>query len=151
MSTRFFPMSCTSPFTVASTIVPFCCAPAFFSIFGSRYATACFITPAESSTDGNCILRAPNNSPTVRIPSSNTVLMMSSGEYCPSAESSNCSRDCLCSPSPTDFSPLMIANFSLSSIDSVSTCAVVDACGFPFSPAKCPMYTCSGSPADVSR
>src|SRR5580700_10460352 len=109
MSTRFFPMSWTSPFTVASTIVPFCCAPAFFSIFGSRYATACFITPAESSTDGNCILRAPNSSPTVRIPSSSTVLIMSSGEYCPSAESSNCSSDCLCSPAPTDFSPLRIA------------------------------------------
>src|SRR5215469_11322774 len=35
MSTRFLPMSCTSPLTVASTIVPFC-TPDFFSIFGSR-------------------------------------------------------------------------------------------------------------------
>ena len=79
MSTRFLPMSWTSPFTVASTMVPFW-LPSFFSIFGSRYATAAFITPAESSTDGNCILRAPNSSPTVLMPSSRMLLMTSSGE-----------------------------------------------------------------------
>ena len=94
------------------------------------------MTPAESSTEGNCIFRAPNNSPTVRIPSSSTVLMMSSGVYCASAISSNCSNPSLCAPSPTDFSPLMMANFNLSSIESLSTCAVVYACGFPFNPAK---------------
>ncbi len=71
-------MSWTSPFTVASTIVPFC-EPSTFSIFGSRYATAAFITPAESSTLGNCILRAPNSSPTVLIPPSSTLLIRSSG------------------------------------------------------------------------
>ena len=135
MSTRFLPMSWTSPFTVASTIVPFC-EPAFFSIFGSRYATACFITPAESSTEGNCILRAPNRSPTVRIPSSRTVLIKSSAEYWTNASSSISSRVFFCAPSPTDFSPLMMANFSLSSIDSVSTCAVVAVSPLLFFPAK---------------
>ena len=71
-------MSCTSPFTVASTIVPRW-LPSAFSIFGSRYATAAFMVAAESSTEGNCILRAPNSSPTVFIPSSSTVLIRSSG------------------------------------------------------------------------
>jgi len=47
-------------FTVASTIVPFC-EPAFFSILGSRCATAAFITAAESSTTATAFLRAPTN------------------------------------------------------------------------------------------
>src|SRR5664279_4269504 len=46
MSTRFLPMSCTSPLTVASTMVPLP-AESVFSMCGSRCATACFITSAE--------------------------------------------------------------------------------------------------------
>ena len=36
MSTRFLPMSWTSPFTVASTIVPLPTSPSAFSMCGSR-------------------------------------------------------------------------------------------------------------------
>src|ERR1700752_3990770 len=79
ISTRFLPMSCTSPFTVASTIVPFSC-PSMRSMNGSRYATAVFIVSALCSTNGNCILPAPNRSPTTFMPSSSTLLMMSSGD-----------------------------------------------------------------------
>ena len=39
-------MSCTSPFTVASTIVPLP-SPSAFSMCGSRWATAAFITSAD--------------------------------------------------------------------------------------------------------
>ena len=39
-------MSCTSPFTVASTIVPLP-SPSVFSMCGSRCATAAFITSAD--------------------------------------------------------------------------------------------------------
>src|SRR5919205_713081 len=39
MSTRFLPMSWTSPLTVASTMVPFC-SPSTRSMCGSRWATA---------------------------------------------------------------------------------------------------------------
>src|SRR5947207_2066086 len=41
ISTRFLPMSCTSPFTVASTITPRV-AESAFSMWGSRWATAVF-------------------------------------------------------------------------------------------------------------
>jgi hypothetical protein len=54
MSTRFLPMSWTSPFTVASTIVPLP-SSSDFSMCGSRYATAPFITSADCSTNGSCI------------------------------------------------------------------------------------------------
>jgi len=73
------------------------------------------------------------------MPSSSTVLIRSSGLYSTNASSSNSSRVRLVLPSPTDFSPLIIAYFSLSSIESVSTCAVVCACAFPFMPVKCCM------------
>ena len=71
-------MSCTSPRTVASTIVPFSW-PSTRSMNGSRYLTAAFIVSADCSTNGNCILPAPNSSPTVFMPSSRMLLMMSSG------------------------------------------------------------------------
>ena len=71
-------MSWTSPFTVASTIVPFSW-PSIFSMNGSRYATAAFMVSADWSTNGNCILPEPNSSPTTFMPSSRKVLMMSSG------------------------------------------------------------------------
>ena len=51
-------MSCTSPFTVASTTVPLPAASAF-SMSGSRYATAAFIVSADCSTNGSCISPRP--------------------------------------------------------------------------------------------
>ena len=71
-------MSCTSPLTVASTIVPFCW-PSTRSICGSRQPTAAFIVSADCSTKGSCILPAPKSSPTTFMPSSRKMLMMSSG------------------------------------------------------------------------
>ena len=75
--TMFLPMSCTSPLTVAITILPFgrTSAPAsamrFFSssMYGIRCATACFITRADLTTCGRNILPAPNRSPTMFMPS----------------------------------------------------------------------------------
>ncbi|CAB4782944.1 unannotated protein [freshwater metagenome] len=78
ISTRFFPISCTSPFTVASKILPRP-SSSVFSIFGSKNATANFITSAEESTKGSCISPLPNNSPTVFIPSSRWSLMIAKG------------------------------------------------------------------------
>ena len=66
-------MSCTSPLTVASTIVPLPSESAF-SMCGSRCATAVFITSAEVSTKGNCMAPEPNNSPTVFMPASKRVV-----------------------------------------------------------------------------
>ena len=79
MSTKFLPMSCTSPFTVASTRRPLEVCPSTFSIKGSRCATAVFIVSALCKTNGNCICPEPNNSPTTFMPSSRMLLMMSSG------------------------------------------------------------------------
>ena len=70
-------MSCTSPFTVASTIVPLP-SPSAFSMCGSRCATAAFITSADWSTNGSCIWPEPNSSPTVFMPASSVSLMISS-------------------------------------------------------------------------
>jgi hypothetical protein len=90
MSTRFLPMSWTSPFTVAITIVPL---PELSdrSMCGSRWATAVFITSAEASTNGNCICPDPNSSPTVFIPDSSVSLMISSAGRCRSASSRSAS------------------------------------------------------------
>src|ERR687897_404740 len=78
MSTRFLPMSWTSPLTVASTTRPLPPWSAF-SMWGSSTATAAFITSADWSTNGSCISPAPNRSPTVFIPASRTSLMIESG------------------------------------------------------------------------
>ena len=74
--TMFLPMSWTSPLTVAMMIVPLVSLPptapdsAFSaSIYGSRYATAFFITRADFTTWGRNILPAPKRSPTTFIPS----------------------------------------------------------------------------------
>ena len=100
MSTRFFPMSCTSPFTVASNMRPR--PPSLvFSICGSRYATADFITSALCNTKGSCISPLPKSSPTTFIPSRRWSLMMASGAN-PSVMAASKS-----SVSPT-FSPSMM-------------------------------------------
>ena len=83
MSTRFLPMSCTSPFTVASTTRP---RPprSDFSISGSRCETADFMVSALCKTKGSCISPLANRSPTTRIPSRRISLTMSRG-FAPSA------------------------------------------------------------------
>jgi hypothetical protein len=80
-------MSCTSPFTVASTIFPcaFTVWPAATiaafsaSMNGVRCATAFFITRADFTTCGRNILPAPNRSPTTPIPSISGPSITSSG------------------------------------------------------------------------
>ena len=73
----FLPMSCTSPLTVASRILPWAltswpaAAIAAFSasMKGVRWATAFFITRADLTTCGRNILPAPKRSPTTLMPS----------------------------------------------------------------------------------
>ena len=76
--TMFLPMSCTSPLTVAITILPFgfAATPVRFSsasfsssMKGIRCATACFMTRADFTTCGKNILPWPNKSPTMFMPS----------------------------------------------------------------------------------
>ena len=107
MSTKFFPISCTSPLTVASSIVP---RPpsSLFSICGSRYATALFITSALWSTKGSCISPFPKSSPTTFMPSNKWSLMIASGAIDCAIASSRSSL------SPT-FSPSMMRRCSRSS------------------------------------
>ncbi|COW52527.1 Uncharacterised protein [Mycobacterium tuberculosis] len=76
MSTRFLPMSCTSPLTVASTMRPLPESSSERSMCGSRYATAAFITSADCSTNGSCIWPEPKSSPTVFMPASRCSLMI---------------------------------------------------------------------------
>ena len=86
MSTRFLPMSCTSPRTVASTMRPLS-VPSARSRCGSRWRTAAFIVSALRSTKGSCMRPAPNSSPTSFIPSSRCPLMMARASSPPSASS----------------------------------------------------------------
>ncbi len=68
----FLPMSWTSPLTVAITTRPADFdAPGSFSasMYGTRWATAFFMTRALLTTWGRNILPAPNRSPTTFIPS----------------------------------------------------------------------------------
>ena len=74
-------MSCTSPLTVAKTIVPLAVAPPFFSMNGSKKRTAAFIASADCNTKGSCIWPLPNRSPTTFMPSSKILLMISSAGY----------------------------------------------------------------------
>ena len=78
--TMFLPMSCTSPFTVAITILPLL-EPFYLValINGSKYATDCFITRADFTTCGRNILPSPNKSPTTSMPAINGPSITSSG------------------------------------------------------------------------
>ena len=69
MPTMLLPMSWTSPFTVASTIRSRGPLAASDSMYGSRTATAFFITRALLTTWGRNILPSPKRSPTTRMPS----------------------------------------------------------------------------------
>ena len=85
--TMFLPMSCTSPLTVAMTILPRertsppAAARAAFSasMKGSRWATACFMTRADLTTCGRNILPSPNRSPTTFMPAISGPSMTSMG------------------------------------------------------------------------
>ena len=92
--TIFFPISCTSPFTVASNIfaapapssfiVPAALCSAWRILFSSSIngvstATAFFITLALFTTCGKNIFPAPNKSPTIFIPSINGPSITSNG------------------------------------------------------------------------
>ncbi len=78
MSTRFLPMSWTSPLTVASTTLPRS-DPSFFSMCGSRCDTAAFITSALCSTSATISSLALKRRPTSAMPFISGPLMMSSG------------------------------------------------------------------------
>ena len=78
MSTRFLPMSCTSPFTVASSTLPRD-DEAVFSMCGSRKVTAAFITSADCSTSATISLLSLNSRPTSLIPAISGPLMIASG------------------------------------------------------------------------
>ena len=76
--TIFLPISCTSPFTVAITILPlglatmpvrFSSAAFSASMNGIKCATACFMTRADFTTCGKNIFPWPNRSPTTFMPS----------------------------------------------------------------------------------
>ena len=68
--TIFLPISCTSPFTVASTTVAAAVCPACSaSSRGVSTATLCFITRALFTTCGRNILPEPKSSPTCFMPS----------------------------------------------------------------------------------
>ena len=80
MSTRFLPISCTSPLTVARIILPLV-AVSVFSMNGSRYETDAFIASALCSTSATISSLLLNRRPTSSIPSISGPLMMSSGLY----------------------------------------------------------------------
>ncbi|CAM5413849.1 hypothetical protein STANM309S_01991 [Streptomyces tanashiensis] len=84
-------MSWTSPRTVARTIVPLPSA-SDFSMCGSRWATAVFMTSADWSTNGSCIWPEPNSSPTVFMPSRRISLTISRAGRSARAESRSASR-----------------------------------------------------------
>ena len=71
-------MSCTSPLTVASRIVPRR-ASSLFSIRGSRWATAAFIASADCSTSATMSSFLLKSRPTSSMPAMSGPLMMLSG------------------------------------------------------------------------
>ena len=82
ISTRFLPISWTSPLTVAMIKVPLALLElSDFSIKGSRNATAAFMVWADCKTKGNCICPEPNNSPTTFMPSNRKILIISKGGW----------------------------------------------------------------------
>ena len=67
----FFPMSWTSPFTVATTILGFAvlASDSVVFMYGWRISTASLITLADFTTCGRNILPSPKSFPTVSMPS----------------------------------------------------------------------------------
>ncbi len=131
-------MSCTSPLTVASTMRPLPPSSAF-SMCGSRYATAVFITSADCSTNGSCICPEPNSSPTTFMPSSRMSLMIDSGVRPAAIAASRSASRPLRSPS-------MIRRLSRSSSGSAaSSSARVARAEAASTPSKSSMKCCTGS------
>ena len=112
ISTKFFPISWTSPFTVAIKNFPF--EEVFWevSMNGSNTDTANFIVSADCNTKGNCIWPEPNKSPTTFIPSRRKVFIISRGLYFFSDLFNNSSNPI--------FSPSIIWFFNFSSRDKLS-------------------------------
>src|SRR4030067_918518 len=74
MSTRFFPMSCTSPATVARrTLRPVSRSDPARK--GWRVSTLRFMTSADLSTNGSSISPRPKRSPTCRIDGTRVLLI----------------------------------------------------------------------------
>ena len=71
MPVMFFPMSCTSPLTVAMTIFGLVdsAVSAAESIYGWRISTASLMTLADFTTCGRNILPSPKSLPTASMPS----------------------------------------------------------------------------------
>ena len=80
ISTKFFPISWTSPLTVAKIIVPFLILLSC-SKYGFNISIAIFIVSADDNTKGNKILPDPNRSPTSFIAGSKKLLIMSKAVY----------------------------------------------------------------------
>ena len=131
-------MSCTSPFTVARRILPRP-SSSLFSMKGSRIATACFITSALCSTNGNCISPLPKSSPTVFIPVSRWSLIIPRGLR-PTLKAS-----CRSPSSPT-FSPSIIRRSKRSVRGSAASSAAREIfVDLASTPSKSSKKTVSGS------
>ena len=115
-------MSCTSPYTVASTTVPFV-YPSAFSRNCSRCFTAFFITSALCSTNGRISSPEPNLSPTSFIAGSSTSFSTRTGS----------------ARTPAASSASSIPSFlRCSTIQCTRSCGAMPAVGSAFSPAPPP-------------
>jgi hypothetical protein len=88
--TSDLPMSCTSPYTVASTTLPLVC-PSAFSRYVSSRATAFFITSALWRTNGRISSPAPKRSPTSFIAGSSTSFSTGTAPFRATAASTSAS------------------------------------------------------------
>ncbi len=118
MSTKFLPISCTSPLTVARITFPFPESFSVASIWGSKKATDAFITSALWSTSATISWLSLNKRPTSAIPFISGPLIISNG-------SSYWAKACSKSGSNPSFVPstIYIANRSSSVNVEISTFA----------------------------
>ncbi len=79
--TKFFPISCTSPYTVHRTIFPLLIPSCFMRYFSSS-KTAAFMHSADFKTKGKINSPAPNLSPTSFIAGRSTSLRVSTAASC---------------------------------------------------------------------
>ncbi len=136
ISTRFFPTSCTSPFTVPSTKV----VSLSFSIFG-RYgwsaSTQAFIVSADWSTNGSCICPFPKSSPMIFIPSISHSLTITSA---PTSSLTSKDKAIIFSFAPSKRSFFIFSSFE-SFANSSSVCSATASISL-----KCSIKAKSGSP-----
>ena len=125
----FFPISCTSPFTVATSTLPADCVPHFVcSMSGCSIATACFMVRAALTTCGRNNLPSPKSSPTVAIPSiSGPPMTSTAAPYFATASSRSVARY-----SPTPLSNAHSRRFSTGSERQLSSavCCTAALCSF---------------------